>query len=267
MFSIDRKVNSVEVCIATMNNTLSNEQMFEKMNLQTDVIIGNQCDQYKFVCSKVGFHNVKRIDTAERGVGLNRNNAWMRSSADIVLFADDDMRYYDGYERVVLKLFNTNPKADIIVFNIDERQSSRKRTIRAHYTKKTGYGAVRIAVRRLSAQMHGISFNLHFGGGTEYSFGEDSLFLSKCIKEGLHVLVVPESIAYLEDGRDSTWFKGYNDKYYFDTGVLLAACEVKFPVLKLLIKRFRMKKNEKTNRLGVHEIKKILEGIKHYTNF
>ena len=35
----------------------------------------------------------------ERGIGLSRNTALMRATADIILFADEDVTYKDGYAK------------------------------------------------------------------------------------------------------------------------------------------------------------------------
>lgn len=64
-----------------------------------------------------------------------------------------------------------------------------------------------------------MTFSLLFGGGAKYSNGEDSLFLKDCLKYGLKVYAVPIEIG-AERERESTWFKGYTDKFFIDRGVL-----------------------------------------------
>ena len=61
-----------------------------------------------------------------------------------------------------------------------------------------------------------------FGGGTVYSSGEDSIFLHDCLERKLKMIAVPVAIAELHDDRESTWFSGYNDKFFGDKGVLYA---------------------------------------------
>ena len=53
--------------------------------------------------------------------------------------------------------------------------------------------------------IHGIYFNQCFGGGTEYSHGEDNLFLTDCLRKGLKIYAYPEYIAKLTEERKSTW--------------------------------------------------------------
>lgn len=221
-----KKVETVEVLVAALNQDMN--ILPQKLNLQTDAIICNQCEETKFYDIKHNGKKIRWLNFAERGVGLNRNNAWMRATADVVLFSDDDMIFTDEYEKIVLNLFNQNPKADVIIFNIIEKHPSRKINTKAHYTKKCGYGAARFAVRRETVQMKGISFNLNFGGGAKYSNGEDTLFLADCNRKGLNILVVPYAIAELTEERESTWNCGYTEKYFYDKGILLAASHPSF---------------------------------------
>ena len=105
----------IQVLVAAMHQT--DHSLLEKMNIQTDAIIGNQCDRNEVEDFEWNGHRIKYLNFAERGVGLNRNNALMRADADICLFADDDMVYVDGYAEKILTAFNENPDADVIVFN------------------------------------------------------------------------------------------------------------------------------------------------------
>jgi len=256
-----KKVESVEVCVATMHR--KDFSLLDSLNIQTDCIVGNQCDRNETVEFERNGKRVKWISTNERGVGLNRNTAFMRAKADIILFSDDDMVYDDGYEETVLRVFNENEKADVVVFNIKEKVRKRRRTTKNHYTKKIGYGAARFAVRREVAQMHAISFNLHFGGGTAHAHGEDTLFLADCVRKGLRILCVTDSIATLTEERESTWFKGYDDKYFFDEGVLIAAAGAPFSRLRGL--KFALRHNRKAplpEKMAIY--KNVCKGIKYF---
>ena len=60
-----------------------------------------------------------------------------------------------------------------------------------------------------------------FGGGAKYSNGEDSLFIHDCLKKGLKIYAVPVIIGHeMEREGGSTWFSGYNEKFFYDRGVL-----------------------------------------------
>ena len=86
---------NLETLVATMHQT--DFSLVDKMNIQSDVVFANQCDRNGIeVVNKDGI-TAKMISTDTRGVGLNRNIALLMSSADILLFSDDDFTYNDGY--------------------------------------------------------------------------------------------------------------------------------------------------------------------------
>ena len=198
-------------------------RLAEDMNLQTDAVIVNQCDHEdsdKFSCRD---REIRVFSMKERGVGLSRNTALSYAKGDIVLFSDEDIRFYEGYEEQVLAAFAKNPAADVITFNfkVDERRATyynrEARAIRWHNYGR--YPTYSVAARLDSLRKKDICFSLLFGGGAKYSNGEDSLFLRDCLRQGLKIMASPEVVGE-EKERESTWFHGYNDKFFKDRGVL-----------------------------------------------
>ncbi len=224
---------SVEVLVAAMHQ--KDYSLVEEMNIQTDAIIGNQCDRDSIESIELNGKHIKYLNFNERGVGLNRNNALMRATADYCVLADDDMRFYDGYEIVVEEQFKILPNADFIVFNIDEKGATNRRKNtdikKINLFNYMNYGAARFCFKRESLSKHAIYFNQNFGGGTPHSSGEDSLFLRSCLRAKLNIYAVPVAIAQLQDSRDSTWFKGYTEKYFFDKGYFLGTAHRKLATL------------------------------------
>lgn len=211
----------IQVLVATMHQT--DHSLLDKMNICTSAIVGNQCDHNSVEIFEHNNQDVIYYNFAERGVGLNRNNSLMRANADICLFADDDMVYENNYDKIVERAFDENPYADVLIFNLKEKTPTRKmitKKSKVGYFNYLRYGTARIAVRLNSIKKCGIFFNLSFGGGTEHCHGEDNLFLHACLKNGLKVVAVPEYIATLTEERESSWNKGYDEKYIKDQGVL-----------------------------------------------
>src|SRR5690606_33255389 len=108
---------SVQLLVAAMHQ--QNHSILEEMNIQSDAIIINQCDHTKFEKFDYNGHEIIFFSLNERGVGRSRNNALLQSSKEICLFADEDMIYVDGYVELVENEFKENPKADLILFNIE----------------------------------------------------------------------------------------------------------------------------------------------------
>jgi len=258
---------TVEVLVATMNQT--DYSLLEKMNISTDAIVGNQCDRNSVEKTSFNGYNIKYYSFEERGVGLNRNNTLMRSKADICVFADDDMVFYDDYEKIITRAFTKLPDADVLCLNIDDEPKIRPvntKTFRVRWYNYGRYGAARIAIRRKSVIQNGIFFNLSFGGGTEYSQGEDTLFLFECLQKGLHVYAVPVTIAKLIECRESTWFQGYTEKFFFDKGVYYGCLHFCFSWLLGLRYCLKYRKRYKDNFSWWHAYSQFLKGMRSVTH-
>ena len=195
----------------------------EKMNLQSDAIIINQCDENSYLEYEYKGNKIRAYSFAEKGVGLSRNNALLRAKADIILFSDEDIVYHDGYANQILKAFEERPKADMLLFNMKVEEDRATYHIekegRVRFYNSGRYPTYSFAIRREKLQKANVTFSLLFGGGAKYSNGEDSLFLLECLKKGFKIYALPIEIGQ-EVPRPSTWFHGYTEKFFFDRGVL-----------------------------------------------
>lgn len=259
-----------EVLVATMDQ--KDHNLLEKMNIQSDAIIGNQCDRNEIEEFNYNGWNIKYLSFAEKGVGLNRNNTLMRASGDICVIADDDVIFCDNYIKTIKRNFKDNPEADVIIFNLYEKQPKRfitERKFKVGYKNFMRFGATRIAFKRNSIIKKGITFNLLFGGGTHFSAGEDTLFLYECLSKKLNIIAVPDYIAELTEERESSWFKGYNDKFFRDRGALFACLSNKFSYLlsiQFALRHYKLFKGEKTRREAIKLMKAGIEEYRNYQN-
>ena len=73
---------------------------------------------------------------SEAYVGRSRNSAVLKSSGDILLFSDEDIVYEEDYGERVIKAFEENKDADMLIFNIEVDESRRT----YHIDKKTKVG-------------------------------------------------------------------------------------------------------------------------------
>lgn len=200
-------------------------ELLKKMKVNCDAVLVNQCDKDKD--ETISFENctIKVLHRNERGVGKSRNLALQHSSKDILLFSDEDIEYCPGYEENILNEFKKHPEAELLLFNVEV--CSERRTYwnegfdRVKWYNCGRYPAYSIAVRRDPLQKSGVKYSELFGGGAKYSNGEDSLFLKQCADSGLKMYATDVVIGK-EEARESTWFKGYTEKFFFDRGVLFA---------------------------------------------
>lgn len=258
----------IEVIVATVNLD-SGKNLIEEMNITTDAIITNQTDKFNYEEIENGSAVAKIYSFNERGVGLNRNNGIMRSNADIVIIADDDIRYVDNYEKIVIEEFEKHKDADIILFNIKDESNDSERTNykitkskRVHKHNCLRYGAIRFAIKLESIKKKNIYFSLLFGGGARYGSGEDSVFIYNCIKSGLKVYSSNKVLLTIKSST-STWFDGYNEKFFYDKGALFKCIFGKKSLITIPL--FLVKHYKFTNKIGfLKSYKQMLKGYREF---
>ena len=211
----------LELLVSAVNR--EPQELMEAMHLDSDAVIINQCGRDDSREITFGNHVIRYFESSECGVGRSRNNALDGASGDIVLFSDEDITYDDGYSARIIEAFKAHPDADVLLFNV--RVCEKRRTYYIDSEHKVGffnsgrYPAYSIAARRERLLACGVRFSLLFGGGAPYSAGEDSLFLMDMVRQHLKIVAVPVEIG-MEHERESSWFRGYTEKFFFDRGVL-----------------------------------------------
>ncbi len=252
----------LEVLVAALQE--NDITLADRMNLSTEAVICNQCQEVSYREFVRKGRRIRSLSFNERGVGRNRNNALMRADADYVLFGDEDIVYNDDYEEAVLNAFRDNPKADILLFNVwaveDRRTYENRKVKRVRWYNYGRYPTYAIGARLDSLRKANVWFSLLFGGGAAYSNGEDSMFLHDCLQKGLKLYAVPTEIGHeaAREDNSSTWFTGYNEKFFYDRGVLYHY--LYGPLQQLWALRFLIK-NRKTmcSELSVKDAYRIMK--------
>ena len=237
--------------ITTMNQ--SDLSILKKMNLQGDVVIANQCDCSKLVLTTISGGKVHLINTNTRGVSRNRNIAIAHSfqDSDIILFADDDLVFCNNYNQMIIDEFNKHPYAEAIKFNLHDLSKTREMSMKPiqKFEKATrknmgSSGVWGLAIKREVLIKYNLKFREDFGPGTKDYCGEDTIFLQEMLNKGVKLFRSPVDIAGI-DQTESSWFEGYNEKYFIVTGKVFAAC---YPLICRLLSirsAFRFSKNPK----------------------
>lgn len=255
----------LEVLVSTMGQ--EDLSILENMNIQSNAVIINQTNYYKARTIDYNNYKIKWIDVDEKGLSKSRNLAISEATADICLFADDDLEYVENYENIIKEQFKKNTRADIIIFQVEgiEKKFRKypKKAKKINFFTSMKVSSVEIAFKRGKIENKKIKFLDNFGSGAKYKIGEENIFLNDCRKNGLKIYYVPFKIANLHIG-DSSWFKGYNEKYFFDRGASYAALSSK--LCYLLILQFAIRKYKKYNKeiRFKDAIKYMMKGIKNY---
>ena len=264
----------LQLLVATMNLT-DIIGLCDKMHIASDALIINQSDCVKYECLFYHGYKIECYTFAERGLSRSRNNALLRCTGEILCIADDDMVYTDTYREDIINEFQKHPEADALVFNVtalnDERSGKPiEKYARVGKRESREYGSVHIAIRKRALIGKNVYFNTLFGSGAMYSCGEDTLFLKELIEKGLKLYKSPIRIASV-DMSDSTWFKGYNEKYFKDKGALIEAAYPRCSYLLAILQSVRNSKKclgsyKKAAKLfsyytsGIADYRKVISG-------
>jgi len=208
--------------ISAVNQNI--EVLVRGMKLETEAVLVNQCDRDDegIVSLESGVVRWKCMNA--RGVGLSRNTCiQMVDDADIALFTDEDIIYDEGYKALIEQEYEAHPEADAILFNM--RVCEARRTYwnedyaRVRFYNYGRYPAYSISIKKDVLDRVGVLFPLDFGGGAKYINGEDSVFLHDLLDAGVRIYRSPLCLG-MEQERESTWFDGYNDRFFISRGAL-----------------------------------------------
>ncbi|MUO32342.1 hypothetical protein [Enterococcus gallinarum] len=260
--------DSMEVIVSCMNK---DSNLYKTMNLSTNAIIINQVKKDAFKYEKINFKgsNIKFFSMPEVGVGLSRNNGLMRAEDEILIIADEDEVFVNDYEDIIKKEYERLNDADMIVFNVRIHQNNKvservKKNGRVRKFNSLKYGAVTFTFKRTVFEKKRIYFSQLFGGGTQYGSGEDSLFIMDALKRKCKVYSSTKIIADVYND-SSSWFTGYNQKFFEDKGALYYSL---FPNLHFIFSyAFLMRRSFVLEKFTFHEAYKLmLTGAKKFKN-
>ena len=223
----------IQVLISTMHLNNATE-LLAKMKIQTKAVIIDQCDYQGEEHIEYCGHMVEVYHTTERGLSKSRNMAIKKSTADILIFADDDFTYVDEYASLVQNAYDLYNKADIIIFNAVKSDGNAYRTIptgKIPAKFRGSINSVRITARRDALLENNAFFDEKFGAGSDIPSGEDNIFVSDCYGKKICIFSFNSILCRgFEAERASTWFVDYDEKYLFFKGIIFRRLSRLYPV-------------------------------------
>lgn len=203
-----------EVLLSCMNeNDLSIIHRSNLDKVKTTVI--NQCHTNNEWLIENDKHRM--YNTSTRGLSVSRNLAIQYCNADVCLISDDDEVFCSDLETVVLSSYEKFPDADMIIFIMDNyptRLGDKVKRLKKYDLLKVSSWQISFKVSSVKGK---IWFDTKLGAGTSNGAGEENKFLLDCYKAGLIIYYVPIKIATVAQ-EQSTWFKGYDEKFFFNRG-------------------------------------------------
>ncbi len=193
--------------------------ILERSNIQTDVVVVNQCDinsteEFEFKNKKGCLCHCKFINTTERTLSRSRNMAISNAWGDICYICDDDEWLDDDFEDTIIDAYTTHPEKSVIIFSLIRKNylyPKIEKTVSFKQILQTS--SVQITFRRLDIVNSGIIFDVKMGSGTGNGGGEENKFLMDIKRKGLSLYYLPRIIATVKS-EDSQWFKGFNKTYF-----------------------------------------------------
>ena len=215
---------SVELLVSCMG--LKDLRILELANVQSDVLIVDQCGENGLTEHNFRGHAVRHMRCDERGLSRSRNRAIENAQGTFGLICDDDETLVDGYPAVITRAYRDLPDADIICFRLENRPRNLKPKVqRINPLSALSIASCQISMRMSSVQRAGVRFDTLMGAGSGNGAGEETKFVRDCLRAGLTIYYVPENIglvaAYQLDSDkadESTWFTGINDMYFYQRG-------------------------------------------------
>lgn len=248
-------MKKVEVLLSVMNvkDKQDYERILKNNNITGDVVAINQIpDEYNITNILYGISRI--YSYKEKGASKSRNRLLEKADGDICVFADNDTKYVKDYEKIIEQEYIKNPQAEIIIFYVENKNKKREK-IKKIGNKKIGFlDVMRIRTCEITIkkdtikklQENGIKFDENFGPNANFKKGEETIFISDALKNGIQIYSVNKKIGTVDDTK-STWFTGYNEQYLYNQGAIffrISSKKYKLLILQYVIRKyFKYRKN------------------------
>lgn len=194
------QTSDLEILVSTQNQTdfsfLENMFPFAPYH-RFHILIINQTTSKEVLIS--AFPNVRVINSAEKGLSKSRNMAIENASKEIVLIADDDVVYKEGFDVKIVEAFSKNPHAAVIHFRTQTTKSNLfwdypKKIKKLNIKQLTKVLSIEVAFKTSDIRKSRLRYNEHFGLGAQFEDSETFFFLRGAFHYDLEILFWPETI-------------------------------------------------------------------------
>ncbi len=245
----------IEVLLSVMKT--KNEEEYKKIlqrnNIKSNVIAINQVEK------ETDIFNIKNgrqkiLSYKEKGASRSRNRLIENAQGDICIFADDDTKYVENYEKIIKTEFQNKPYADVIIFHIENEYKKREKIKKIGNKKLNILDIMKVRTSEIALTKNAIEkirkmnikFDCNFGPEGTFKKGEETVFIYTLLKKEFEIYSVKKKIGSVYDTQ-STWFTGYNKKYLYDQGAIFYKINPKwykfFNLQYVIRKYFQYRKN------------------------
>jgi glycosyltransferase involved in cell wall biosynthesis len=161
--------------------------------------------------SSLEINDEKLIRLKSRGVAKSRNAALRNASGKYLLFGDDDVTFNESGIEEILSYFETYPECAIIMAQAVDETGVLRKNYPTKRHKLTRFNSAKAAtyemmVRVDAIRKKGIKFDENFGAGVENYLGDEYIFITDALKQGLKGVFLPITVAvHPKDSSGSGW--------------------------------------------------------------
>lgn len=190
------------VLISTLDEGISNVPsilLTPRMDVKYIVIHQFTDKKYLELQDELKRADVNVYSLAGKGLSKSRNKAIGLVDSELGLIADDDVSYTDEYMDRIISHFKENEDMDIACFKIETPEGQPEYKMYPRNKIKLSKlsispSSIEIAFRPKAVKASATLFDTSFGLGATFLGGEESIFISDCIKKNLSVFFIPEFI-------------------------------------------------------------------------
>lgn len=255
----------IEILISTMNQDSLDflVPMFPYSHFSAfSVLIINQTQKEKILNSD--YSNVRVINSFEKGLSKSRNLALENALGKILVIADDDVVYQEGFITKITDAYNKFPAAAVIQFSavnsngdlIKKYPSNSK--VNLNSFDILNVSSIEMTLNKTIIDASKIRVDENFGLGAVFEMGEEAVFLSDLKAKNKQLVFDPQVIVKHKDSTSSEK-KNITDKYYIQ-GALFSRIFKKKYIIWLFIKVFF---DLKQNKINLKNIKTVLKSAKN----
>ncbi|UWY30486.1 glycosyltransferase family 2 protein [Flavobacterium sp. TR2] len=258
------KETDIEILISTMNRDSLEFliPMFPYSHFSDfSILIVNQTQSERILTS--AYSNVRVVNSFEKGLSKSRNLALENALGKILVIADDDVVYQNGFLTKIIGAYNKFPEAAAIHFSavnlngdlIKKYPSDTKADLSIFDILNTS--SIEVTLNKEVIVASQIQFDQNFGLGAVFEMGEEAIFLSD-LKAKQKQLVFEPQIIVKHESQTSSVRKNEEEKYYIQ-GALFTRMFKKKYVFWLYLKLFFDLKQKK---IKLENIRTVLKSAK-----
>ncbi|MBF4516291.1 glycosyltransferase family 2 protein [Flavobacterium sp. ANB] len=258
------KETDVEILISTMNRDSLDflVPMFPFSHFSNfSILIVNQTLNDKILTSD--FSNVRVINSFGKGLSKSRNLALENAIGKILVIADDDIVYQEGFITKIIHAYHKFPEAAVINFSVVNSEGNLikkyplnpKSSLNIFDILNTS--SIEITLNKSIIHAEKIQFDEKFGLGGIFEIGEEAVFLFD-LKEKKRQLAFESEIIAKHENQTSSNKKNIAERYYIH-GALFSRVFKKKYVYWILIKLFF---DLKQHKISFSDIKNLFKSAK-----